>query len=323
MATITRYVDPDATGAGTGVDWTNAYTSLSAYEAAETITNGTDDGVVWCRSSAGTADTTTAAFGTWDCNSLTIQAASGDEAVASGWDVSRYRLDPSTGSGIEINVPASGDYYVIGLQVRGATAGESCIEIINGTGVLYIQSCYGYTTVSGVQGFNCNSSTTGDMHVRNSIVYSTVGGGGSEGIIFDACGTGTAYNCVVYGFEDGIEMDATASGVTVRNCAVFNNTDDIDDVTGATITHCATDDGDGTSGVTAPTWANVFEDAANGDFRLKATDTSLTDAGTPLNGIFTDSINGVDRGTSNWDIGAYEYAGGVDTPILVPTGPLR
>jgi hypothetical protein len=45
-------------------------------------------------------------------------------------------------------------------------------------------------------------------------------------------------------------------------------------------------------------WENVFEDYANGDFRLKSTDTDLIDNGVddPGGALFSDDIIGTTRG---------------------------
>ena len=59
MAEVITYLDPDAGGTGSGADWTNASTSMSAWETGEN-TNLVTDGDwhhLYCRASSGTADT--------------------------------------------------------------------------------------------------------------------------------------------------------------------------------------------------------------------------------------------------------------------------
>src|SRR4030042_1579893 len=74
MATIDRYVDPDAAGAANGTSWADAYTSLNSCEAAQQqdLTDGGGDVmVIHCRCSGGTADSTSL-----DINGWTAAAAS-------------------------------------------------------------------------------------------------------------------------------------------------------------------------------------------------------------------------------------------------------
>lgn len=85
MAEVIRYIDPDAAGAATGLDWTNAYTSGAQWEAASQT--DLDAAGNWhhayVRSSAGTADATFT-INAWTTSTncyILIEAASTDRAI--------------------------------------------------------------------------------------------------------------------------------------------------------------------------------------------------------------------------------------------------
>jgi hypothetical protein len=87
-------------------------------------------------------------------------------------------------------------------------------------------------------------------------------------------------NCVAVGGAIGYKILYGAStGVTALNCISFNNGADFGAL--ATIDHCASDDGDGTSPVTVASWAAQFLNPnyiAELDFRIKPSCT-LSNAG--------------------------------------------
>ena len=129
MATVHRYVDPDASGSGTGVDWTNAYTSLNAWESAEQtdlVTDG-DIHIVHCRASSGTDDTTAVTVDGWTTgasNYLTIQVDSADRHSGE-WDGTKYLLDGGDAHALTID-----EKYVrvLGLQVTVSYVAQAGIR---------------------------------------------------------------------------------------------------------------------------------------------------------------------------------------------------
>lgn len=320
-AEVIRYVDPDATGAGDGTSWTDAYTSLSAWEAAEQtdlVTDG-DWHHVYVRSSGGTADTTATRIVSWTtgpANYIVIEAVEGDEALKTGWSSSRYRLvaqaDGVTGALLSIEQ----DYtQVIGLQFEldANNSGSTVYGITNAS------------TVGGLyRGVRVNVINDGNAQARAMRVGGTAAGatGKAENcIVTNAGGMGIygsgdnggvlIYNCVVYGC--GIGISTAYLDTIAKNCASFNNTNDFDG-TFDTIDYCASDDGDGTNNVSpsGADWTNEFSAPASGNFTLLNTG-NLYDAGvgpgTDAN-VPTIDIDGDSRSGATTDIGADEYVAG-------------
>lgn len=235
------------------------------------------------------------------------------------WDTSKYYLssyqclmiqDTNVSiSGLQIEMASTGNYaYGIHSNIalsNGIT--RNCIVKDNRTGTY--RSCY--RCIGGQIYENCiaiNGAYAG--------FYSS---SGNENVL-----RVYIYNCTAFGCGRGI--DTNPGGTRVRNCAVFNNTDDFKG-TFESIQYCASDDNDGTNAVDispgateADDWNAAFTDYANGDFSVKDTSSPLYDAGTDLSDYFTTDIAGTTRST--WDIGAFEYVasggGGVSIiPIIM------
>jgi hypothetical protein len=203
-------------------------------------------------------------------------------------------------------------------------------------------------TVTAEQGYNAiyNYSYTAQdtVWITNNIIRNSAGHSGSA-IHFDGIrttGYSIIYNNLIYGFDvpetsessSGINLRAWYGSVshvynnTIRNCvrgiAVFgdhavsanNNVvfDCGDDFYGpfASLTHNASDDGDGTNAVVLgneTAWKAAFVDYENYDFRIRDTASVLYDAGTTIITV-TDDILGVARPQGDaYDIGAFEYVG--------------
>jgi len=333
MANVEKYVDPDATGAGDGTSWTDAYTSLSAWDSAEAtdlVTAG-DTHTVWCRSGSGTKDNSPVSISsdwvTGDSNRLYIKAADGNQAGGDhraskdGFDSAKYTLSLQSNA----NLMGISTLYIEihGLQIEAATTSsyKNLIEYDpTSNGECILEGCYfsaGGTTgnrIVGVAG-GYQAGLNRLVKIRNCIFTGFNGGDSAgKGVWGTISYTWTIQHCVFYDNATGIDSGNGTTGVT--NCAVFNNTDDFSG-SGFTIDHCASDDGDGTNSVSpsGSDWTNEFADPANGDFTLLNTG-NLYEGGTTISGGPSTDIDGDSWGATP-SIGADEYSAGA-TQSIVP-----
>ncbi len=144
------------------------------------------------------------------------------------------------------------------------------------------------------------------VNIRNCIVYGTTDSGitTNDTDVTTKITNSTVYNCTL-----GIN-NISANSVTVKNSAVFGNTNDFNGT--ITIENCATFEGAGvgTDGQTlddTDDYANEFVDVTTGDFRLVGGGVCEENGqDTSAEGV-TDDIRGIARPIStNYDIGAFE-----------------
>lgn len=316
MADLAVTVDTD------GV--TGDYASLNAAnvgEAQDLTDDGGDTMTITCQATAGAADTTAVDINGWTTgagNTITVVAAITDRAVASGLDANRYRLELAPGAGVACLHSNEKYVHFDKLQIHntsGASDSYGIASLFTHT-PFDISNCYISMNDSG-NGIRIAGGNV--VQIWNCIVYNPHGGEPSEGIYATTNVVSISiYNCIVYGCDDGIERDS--GEVNVHNCAVFNNNNDFDG-TFNIIDYCASDDNDGTNNVAesggGAAWPDDFEDAANGDFRLKSgsglVGTGIDDPGS---GLYSDDING-DTRTSTWDVGADEVVAVAVGGILI------
>jgi len=319
-ASIVRYVDPDADGEGDGTSWEDAYTSLSAWEAAEQqdlTDNGGDTMTVYCRSSAGTDDTTAFTIDTWVTSATNYITIVGNDFPSDGvFDDTKYVLSVT-------------DDFAICIYENYVRVQNIQVEVKNTS----TNAGYGFW-------FNNISSGGSDIRIDSCILKGNAGGTGNMyGIASsDSDATINVFNTVIYGFDTSDGFGTYINGPTLnvynstihscsyghrnqdgtsnfKNCAVFNNGNDFITYGGTmNIDHCASDDGDGTNAqdftAEATDWNKVFNGYASGDVSLKDYTTTPCAVGQgtddPGGGLYSDDINGAAR-TSAWDIGAFEY----------------
>lgn len=327
------YVDPDAVGGGTGVDWVNAYTSLQIAQNTRakdiSLGTGSDERFVFhVRSSGGTADTTQVQWSnTWVCdysngNYLLVTPASGHEVIKSGWDSSRYRLSITDGLALYLLEYGSGAHAIVydGIhceRVYSSSQYQPCIRVnacAAGT-VVILKNCRIRTNESTLNAVYISDADC-TLRMWNCIIEGSINNG-----LYVTYGTHYAWNCVIRGSGAGIGVNVGSSGtLTIENCAVFNFNDDFSISGTATIDHCASDDGDGTNPVSpsGSDWDNEYNDPTNGDYTLLNTGNCYHGGvDNPSSGLYTTDIEGDAYNSGAYSIGVDEYSAGGPVSVLI------
>ncbi|MCK4823456.1 hypothetical protein KA005_47330, partial [bacterium] len=319
MAEVIRYVDPDASGGGTGLDWTNAYTSLSAWEVAEQtdLVTDTDWHHVYVRSSSNTADTTTTQITGWTtgvANYILIEAASTDRAEKGSYNTSKYRLEVSGANALDIRE----NYVRIdGIQIQLTASSVSSISALLITGQdasndIRIFNCRIKGVLSGTSAdvFGVySSSTLVNLLMWNDITSGFVNGANLTIGVYARHASFSIYNSILY--ENNVGIRIRDNNGTLINLASFNNTDDVlDSAAGSTIDYCATDDGDGTNSISplGASWTNEYSDPPNGDFTLLNSGNCYQGgADNPSSGLYTTDMEGDVYNIGAYSVGVDEY----------------
>lgn len=321
MAVVTKYVDPDAGGAGTGVDWANAYTSLEAWNNAQAtdLTVDEDTHICNCRALSGTADSAYVEMDAWTCNATYYVKIVGDNTSGKR-NTSAYRLemDEDWNAAFQCN---NCDYLVLeNLQFSNTSGNQGyCCDILSSDHVTLI-GCIAYD--GNNEGFYINASQyvslnncvalncTDGFHSHNS------GGSDAESIYYG--------NCVAMGNSgNGFWLDDWRHAY-YKNCYAGGSggsdyAEDVNSTSNWTTSY--SEDGTGTttqaaySTVAGAYFLNV---TAGTEDPTITTDSALKDNGTDIEAD-ADWVDGdVDiqdqARDANWDVGVYEVqaaAGGM------------
>jgi hypothetical protein len=345
MATIQRYVDTaSAGGDGTtqntaGAD--AAYASLNSWEANQTAT-ATDDYIVDCYATGGTADTTGTTINFASAaltGTIIVQGGTG----AGGRNTGNTFIDPSKYRIVVGNTciaPTSARITLRHLQMDCTAAGAPFTSAINLTSANMTALNIEYNRIRSAaracMGFNgSNGGSQGTFNVRNNIMVQT---GGNSCMDLDSSGTNNSaltwniqHNTMYPGSSRPGVRIADLSGsqvqtVNVNNNIVVGTTNPFEiqantSLTAITVSYNGTDNGlDGTTNeITLSDLTTVFTSPGTTSFTA---DFSLLMAIPGLTLSVSDDITGAVRGTPG-DIGAYEYpdaAGPAKYTLTAETG---
>jgi len=305
---VVRYVDTGAAGAGTGLDWTNAYTTLTACINAEVhdLQTADENYTIYCRASTSVVDATAATVTTtWNCDATRYITIEGTDFPVDGiYDATKY---------LRYALNANGRLYVSvnKLVLRhlqfavAATSGTATSVRVQATPVGYaditIDSCI-FRVLAGATGYSDAIYTwdsTVDLTVINSIFWGVTS---TYGVLLNPVTSHSVvwYNCTAWDLKYSIR-----TGVAY-NCISGNNTDDFYSIT---VYNSCSDDGDGSNpqGPLDGDWSKEMTDPNGGDFSLVAGGNCIGNGvDNPGAGLYSNDIIGTAR-SSTWDIGAFEY----------------
>jgi len=325
MAEIIRYVDTGATGTGDGTSWTDAYTSMSAMEAAEQqdLVAGGNTFTCYCRASTGVADTTPVIFLGWTtgvANDIKIIGES-----TSKWDASKYRFvfPFSVTTGMSLEVPnltfdsihvehtksaASATYtYTIRVRNPGITIKNCILKGVNdGAPSQYL----GWTGVH-IQ------YSDGICLFYNNILYDFIVGGAAA-LKDRSSGVSTvyAYNNTLY--NNDVSLQGDNGNMVVKNSIIAaTGTTLVEGTISSASDYNSFDTAETTGGANdRASQTFSFTDVPTGDFTLLPIDTGALDVGVDLSAdpglSIVDDIIGTARPQgSGYDIGSIETIGSV------------
>jgi len=315
------YVDPDATGGGTGVDWTNAYTSLNAAEAAEQadLVTLTTNLVFHLRSSGGTKDTIATIFDGSTTNvTYDIKIISEDNHQGK-WDTSIYILQVAdsnvlsiydgfiTIDGVQLELSSMTSNFQAALTIDNLSSGmittlkkvickgandavsrERLFNALNGRTIIAYNCLFWNVNINPPHEANTLFHNGG-----STITFYNCNFNGGYNTVYLPYGTTTAINCIM----------ANAANAVMSGAAGWTNSD-----------YNASDKVVTTGGIHDIESATFyFMDEVIGDFHLTADDSSGVKNGgvdDPSSGLYNDDIDG-DVRVSPWDIGIDEYITGI------------
>ena len=323
-ATVTKVVDPDL---GSGYD----YDSLYDWEAAQQgdLTGARDEiAVAKCRCTGGTADTVAQPQITGWTTSATqyikiwTDTSESYRPTGVGWPTgNKYRLEVNGGTATGITI--SQNYTIIdGIWTSQPNADVAGFTLYDGSsGGCIISNCVARNT-------SANSTTAAFTHggvnevAPNKVINCIAYGPWEWGLYLrgnNATSYTLTYNCTAHGCAIGFR--SRSAYCRAKNCLSIGCTDAFLETEAYEIAdYNAYDEGTdpGTNGVdlSAYTDAQIFVDAANGDFHLAASSPAIgvgINLYNDANYAFQVDIDGNDRGGSGatWDIGAYEYVSAV------------
>ncbi len=310
---VDRYIDTDVDGgAGTGVDWANAYATAALWEAGEQASLS-DDHTGHFRASSGTADGKVTISG-WTLNGY-MSYMTNEDGSSGYWDITKYRM---AGTGrvylLEENIhikhfqieSTDDDPLEFSISVQSNISIEATICLGNAV-----------DTFGGLFNGGTSGTTGSIVRIWNCIFYDGTANGKPGVHLGDFDVTFYVFNNTFHNNNWGIRL----SGTTAQYCrnnriagvnawhGTFTDDDDFNDYN--FIVENENNVANGSNGAYNQTF--IYEDEGNDKF-APATGDPCIDAGDDLSshGVcpVTDDILGVARDASNPTVGAHEFTDG-------------
>lgn len=314
MALVETYIDPDAGGAGTGADWTNAYLSMSLWDAGEQTDLPSDGNyhIAHARSSSGSADATSMNIAGWDTAIANYIEVLGDHQ-SSTYDATKYHRTADiqiyesfvrlrrigfnmTATAIDrqdTQAISDGDIHIEGCFFKGdSSAGDYAIwQVLEGTTIIRIWNCI-FDDYDRAINADQDPSQTMTYIFYNNTIYNAL-----YGIMLrDSAITQYCKNNIIH--------------ATNAFYGTWTDNDANNDYN--SISENTNHDAIGSHGRYNQTF--TFTDAGNDNFALGSADAGAKGFGVDLRADaqvnVTDDANGTAR-TATFDIGAYGFPAAV------------
>jgi len=312
------------------------FASLDAWQSGQTgaelnLAGNNKSHIVDCQATTSAADTAAATISGWTTtptNDLTIRQATSDRHGGI-YNDSFYRIERTgdclsindadiniTVDGLQIRIASTLDYsqaFYVGGTTTGILNFKNCIAVgvLSGTGQ---DQCYGFE-ISYVASARASALIT---NYENCLAYGwDSDNDNSYGFLFNQYADEVnALNCTAYGNDRGFSASSTGNTAVVTNCIARNNpgygfgpnwdsTSDYNtaDDTSATDINLTQDSGSPWNS-SATVDADIFADAASGDFRLLL-DSIFDSVGVNLYSLFQTDIKDDARADAAFDLGAF------------------
>jgi hypothetical protein len=314
---VIRYIDTDSTG-GSGTTWSNAYNSITAWEAAEQINLVTSSQymTVYCRASSGTIDTSNLVISGWTASSDCFVKIIGNSTFGY-WNTTCYTIINNTTANSAYRIQSVEKVWTKRLQIQSSNLNIT----FNTTKVssFYFESniIKGTTNKTFDSLINGSNLLSGNLYFWNNIIHDSTANSMSGILLGSSSANYFIYNNTIintyYGIRNGNNQSHYIMNNRISSTNSFYSTGASSFVSGSTVnnynyvTSSFVNNAVGTNGAYSQTFYYVASSISN--FTPTSSDPCLNvalDLSGDLSLPFSDDILGKSRPSNAWDIGAHE-----------------